>query len=383
MGAALSRTATQCTNARSASVPLSKRIGSVFERERVGSLRIWDAAIAEFDHSVSEDDLRQLVGRAAVRTLQCVEPVTDPVWSLLNDVFFAARPDVQLRVYGHYSTECDLSFARRMTHVRRFAADCLMRARNVEAIGELPHLTELSLGIFELQGLDVLDRVAPTLSVLVLGATRSKKPRLESLARFRSLKTLYLEGQGNGIEVLSDLPELEDVTLRSITTTDLNFLAPLRRLWSLDIKLGGIRSFRGIEGKDCLKYLELWQIRELQQADVVASLSGLQNLFLQSLPRVTQLPPLDHCTALRRAVLQNLKGFTDFTAFESAPALEEFSLIEGNRQQPEQLVPVLRNPALRRVSAYFGSDRRNRDFARLRDAHGKLDGGSWTPFEYR
>jgi hypothetical protein len=49
-------------------------------------------------------------------------------------------------------------------------------------------------------------------------------------------------------------------------------LAPLERLWSLDIKLGGIRSFDGIEGKDTIKYLELWQIRELEDANVVALL---------------------------------------------------------------------------------------------------------------
>ena len=337
----------------------------------------------EFDSSVSEADLRKLVGRSAIRTLQASSPVADSVWPLLNDVFFAVRPDVTLRVYGHYASTCDLSFARRMTHVRRFSADCLMRASNVEAIGNIPNLAELSLDIFELQGFDVLNDVSSALSTLSLGATRSKKPRLDSLARFRSLKTLYLEGQRHGIEVLGDLTELEDVTLRSITTPDLSYLAPLRRLWSLDIKLGGIRSFKGVEGKDSLKYLELWQVRELERVDVVELLPGLQNLFLQSLPHVAQLPSLHGSVALRRVVLENMKGLSDFGAFETAPALEEFALVQGDRQQPEQLLPLLRNPALRRASAHFGSDRRNQAFARLRDAHGKADWGSRAPFDYR
>jgi len=85
---------------------------------------------------------------------------------------------------------------------------------------------------------------------------------LDALDRFKSLKVLHLEGQSNGIEVLSQLRGLEDLTLRSITTSDLRYLAPLERLWSLDIKLGGIRSFDGIEGKDTIKYLDLWQIHE-------------------------------------------------------------------------------------------------------------------------
>ena len=181
------------------------------------------------------------------------------------------------------------------------------------------------------------------------------------LARFDGLKSLYLEGQANGIEVLSGLHALEEVTLRSITTADLRYLEPLTRLWSLDIKLGGIRSFRGIEGKSTIKYLQLWQIRELASADVLASLPGLQNVFLQSLPNIKALPALQGCSALRRVFLQNMKGFHEFGSLEHAPALEEFALLEGKGQQPEQLLPVLRNSALRRAKALFGSERRNDD----------------------
>src|SRR5215207_2672299 len=96
------------------------------------SVRMADPTRAEFDDSVTENDLQQLSELAAVKTLQCSAPVKDSAWSRLNDSFFSRRPDVELRVYGHYSTECDLAFARRMMNVKRFAADCLMRAKNVE-----------------------------------------------------------------------------------------------------------------------------------------------------------------------------------------------------------------------------------------------------------
>jgi hypothetical protein len=351
--------------------------------ERIGSLRMADSTRAEFDDSVTEHDLAHLAELSTVRTLQCSAPVKDSVWSLLNDSFFSRRSDVELRVYGHYSIECDLAFARRMLNVRRFAADCLMRAKNVDAIADMPELESLSLGIFELQDFEVLDAVPADLVTLSLGATRSKKPRLEALGRFTSLKKLYLEGQSNGIEAIGQLRALEDVTLRSITTADLRYLSPLERLSSLDIKLGGIRTFDGIEGKDTIKYIELWQIRELEDANVLSSLPGLQNVFLQSLPRVTTFPRLEGSRALRRVVLQNMRSLSDFTALEGAPALEEFGLVEGNRQQPEQLVPVLQNPTLRGANAHFGSDRKNQAFIRLRDAHSKAAWDPWVPFEYR
>jgi hypothetical protein len=78
----------------------------------------------------------------------------------------------------------------------------------------------------------------------------------------------------------------------SISTPSLSYLAPLKNLWSLAMKLGGIRSFAGIDGKASIKYLELWQIRELRDVEILIDLPGLQNLFLQALPHITyQHPP--------------------------------------------------------------------------------------------
>jgi len=208
---------------------------------RIGSIRMVDATRAEFDDSVSVDDLRELTKQPRLRGLQCSAPVRDAVWSRVNEHFCADRPDVELRVYGHYSSECDLTFARLLPNVRRFAADCLMHATGVEAIAEIQDLESLSLGIFDLTDFSVLGRLSPGLKSLSLGATRSKRPTLEPLRKFRFLRVLYLEGQSRGIEVLNELRELEDVTLRSITTPDLQYLAHLPKLWSLDIKLGGIR----------------------------------------------------------------------------------------------------------------------------------------------
>lgn len=344
----------------------------------IGSIQLVDATRAQFDDSVALPDLRVLAGHPPLEVLQCSSPVREAAWALLNEHFFAARPDVELRVYGHDSTGCDLGFARAMTNVRRFAADCLTRATHVEAIAAIPHLESLSLGIFELTEFGVLERIPPTVTALSLGATRSRKPRLAPLGRLRSLRTLYLEGQSNGIEVLSELRDLEKVTLRSITTPDLGYLAHLKSLWSLDIKLGGIRSFRGIEGKESIKHLEVWQVRELHGVDVVSALPGLRYLFLQSLPHIAAFPSLGESKALRRVVVVNLKGLRDFGALEEAPALEEFALLEGNGQTPEQLLPVLRNPAVRRVAGFFGSDRKNRAFSRLREEHGK---DAWNPSE--
>jgi hypothetical protein len=352
-------------------------------RTRRSGIRMADVTRAEFSDSASEDEFRKLTEQPLLTTLQCSEPVGDPVWTLVNEVFCAARPDVEIRIYGHYSTECNLAFARLLTNVRRFAADCLMRARGVEAIAALSSLESLSLGIFDLKDFSVLERISSRLTTLSLGATRSKKPGLAPLSRFPSLRVLYLEGHSKDIKVLSDLSELEDVTLRSITTPDLTYLEPLPKLWSLDMKLGGIRSFKGIEGKLGIKYLELWQVRDLRDIDVVSTLPDLQNLFLQSLPHIEAVPQLRDSAGLRRVVIENLKGLRDFTALETAPALEEFALIDGRKQTPQQLLPALRNPRVQRITAGFGSDRNNQEFVRLREEYGKAHFQLFESFEYR
>lgn len=346
-------------------------------------MRRTGTSIVDFDDSLSAGDLRELAKRPDLLLLQCSAPVSDSVWCAINEQFCPLRPDVVLRAYGHYSSDCDLSFVRLLPNVRRFAADCLQRASNVEAIGQMQGLESLSLGIYEATDFGVLERLSPTLTSLSLGATRSKRPRLAPIARFRSLQVLYLEGQSKDIEVVGELPELADLTLRSITTPDLGYLRRLSKLWSLDMKLGGIRSFAGIEGKECIRYLEMWQVRDLRDVGIVGDLPGLQNLFLQSLPHVAAFPGLSRSRALRRISVENLKGLRDFTALASAPALEEFRLVDGRQQTPQMLLPVLNNPRVRAVEAHFGNEAKNDEFTRLRHAHGKAGLDAGKRFEYR
>jgi hypothetical protein len=341
-----------------------------------------DKTRAEIAEPLSRREIRGLAKNDEIRVVQASSTIKRSTWRKLDAEFFRHRPDVQLRVYGFYSDRCDLGFCEDLTSVEIFAADCLQKASHVEAIAAISRLRALSIGIYDLETFDVLDRVSPRVTTLQLGATRSRKPDLAALSRFQDLEVLYLEGQQKNIEVLSGLRNLEDITLRSVTTPSLDYIATLSRLWSVDIKLGGIRDLSALSVLPSLKYLELWQVRGLSQLDVVSDLRSLQNLFLQSLPRVLALPSLKRSMSLRRILLQNMKGLRDFSALQHAPALEEFLLVQGEKSAPEDLVPVLSNPRVRQASAYFGSDRRNRAFEALASEHGKTR-FERCAFEYR
>jgi hypothetical protein len=333
-----------------------------------------DPKRVEFTRNLTPGEVEQLISDPDIRVLQCSTPVEPNTWDLLNRNLFIRRPEIELRVYGSYSSVCNLSFVSRVRNVRRFSADCLMQATGVEHLAALENLEELSIGIYSLESFDFLKHLPEGIKRLSLAATKSKKPRLDLLSRFRSLSHLYLEGQQQGIEVLSELMRLEDLTLRSITTEGLDYISRLPLLWSLDVKLGGVRNLYAIAGKESIKYLELWQIRGLVDISVISSLRGLQFLFLQSLRNISAIPDLSKLYKLRRLHLENMKGLKDVSAIRRAPALEEFLHISAQNISPELYKELMFMPTLENLHLGFGSRKKNEEFNGLVLQSGKHTG---------
>jgi hypothetical protein len=319
----------------------------------------------EFSGRLTAKEVEQFAFDADIRTLQCSTPVDLDTWDLLNRHLFARRPEIQLRVYGFNSLVCDLSFVGRMKNLRRFAADSLMQATGVEQLAELENLEELSIGINNLDSFDFLEQLPSEIKGLSLGATKSRKPQLEMLSRFQSLTRLYLERQQQGIEVLSELNALEDLTLRSVATKGLDYISSLPKLWALEIKQGGITNLSAIAGKKSIKYLELWQIRGLSDIGVVSSLDGLQFLFLQSLINVKAIPDLSRLHNLRKLHLENMKGLKDVGAIRHAPALEGFAHVSAQNIHPEMYRELMSMPSLKYVHVGYGSRKKNEEFNAL------------------
>jgi hypothetical protein len=312
----------------------------------------------QFAETLTIEEINQIAADPKVKVLQTFSVVDSQTWDLLNEHLFLRRPDIQLRVYGR-GPVYDLSFATKLTNVRRFSADSLTSAIGLEHLASMVNLEALSIGISDLKSFDFLNNLPTTLSSLFLTATKSKKLSLKPLSRFTALRELYLEGQQNGIEAMASLQQLEDLTLRSISTPDVEYLAALPRLRTLDIKLGGMRDLSALMGKTSIQYLELWQIRGLHDISFISSLTGLQFLFLQSLPSVIQFPDLSKLTKLRRIYLENLKALVDLNGISGAPALEEFIHVDASNLKPEHYDEILKMPSLKQISVGFGSTKKN------------------------
>ena len=335
----------------------------------------------EFSKNLSRREVKGLVKNKDLRYLQFSNPVEMPTFHLLNDEFFPKRPDVTLRAYSFNKQICDLSFTSEMSNLRHFSADCLWETVGIENICSIRMLESLGIGIYQLDSFTFLKDVTPNIKAISLHATKSKKPNLNNLSRFKFLEEIYLEGQQKNIEVLSQLYSLKDVTLRSISTAGVEYLKPLKQMWSLDIKLGGIKDFSGIEGMSNIKYLELWQVRGLSNLNFISKLEGLQYLYLQSLKQVTSLPSFDCLSKLRCIYLENMKGLKDVSSLRTAPALIGFRYVDASNMQPEVFLPLLNNPTLKQASIGFGSDKKNTQFDMLRKKYGIQD-YEYSPFQF-
>jgi len=335
----------------------------------------------QISKGISKKELEKLSNNPKTNSIQFVKPLDENEIILLEAIVFSKRPDISLRVYGHYGEECDLTFIEQIPSLRGFSADSLMDAKGIESVTTLKDLEKLGVGIFNLDNFDFLKTINPQIKELSLHQTRSNKPNISSIKRFSDLKVLYLESQQNGIEAIGNLHKLEEITLRSISTPNVDYLAGLQNLWSVDIKLGGIKNFDGVTSLSKLKYLELWQVRGLKDLSFISKLTTLQNLFIQSLKQVEQLPDFSNLAALRRIYLENLKGLTHLSTLKTASVLEEFVFVMAGNLDPEKLIPVLENPSLKNIFCGFGSEKKNNRFNELASTYNK-GRYSYSKFKY-
>lgn len=148
----------------------------------------------QFEGSLTPREVERLASNPDLESLQCSSNVDLRTWDLLNSLLFFRRPDVQLRVYGFYSSLCDLTFLPRISHVRHFSVDAVTEAKGTELIASLENLESLRVEVYNLDNFDFLASIPAGITKLILGATKSKKPSLAPLQRFQSLSCLYLEG---------------------------------------------------------------------------------------------------------------------------------------------------------------------------------------------
>lgn len=240
--------------------------------------------------------------------------------------------------------------------IRRYGYDSLPNLRFLELF---PYARKVQVDVFELHSLDGLESLNADLESLALGKTRSKAHSLRALERFSKLRELHLESHTKDIDVLSELGDLERLTLRSITLPNLSVLLPLKKLCWLDLKLGGTTNLSLLPEVGRLQYIELWMIKGLADLGPIAQVPSLEYLFLQALKNVTSLPPMGKLARLRRLHLETMKGVRDLSPLLEAEALETLLVLDAGHMQPEDFAGLRQHPSLKHAVLGLKSDRKN------------------------
>ena len=134
--------------------------------------------IREVRSPITEKQLLPLDPQCKV--VQFNSPLTDNDFMRLAR-FLEAYPGIPLRIYGHYGQTPDLSFLRYFPFLLGFQAD-----------------------VYQLKDINGLESLPDNLEFLGLGQTKSRMS-LRSLARFKNLKDLFLEGHTKDFSAISEL----------------------------------------------------------------------------------------------------------------------------------------------------------------------------------
>ncbi len=339
-----------------------------------------DLSDAEFSEREFAEWETQLAECAYVQTSRNLAQIGADKLKKLNERIFAKHPHVALRLY--WQKKPNLTLLRHLPDLQNLWVenDNEHPATHLEALAHLPKLKSLVLTADGLDNLDFLQHVNPDLEKLLLRCDYHKaKFNLAPVARLQKLKFLSISNCEKGLpELISQLPELETLHLRSISNkiSSLNFLAQYEKLQSLTLQLCAFENLDALARLPRLRYVQLWRTPKISSLSPIAALPNLQYLFIETLNSISALPDFSRAAKLRRVDIVACKNITDFRGLQHAPTLREL-LIDNNNFTPPDIeiyTPALRNPSLQRASISCYQTRTREALAQLVAQHGKDKG---------
>lgn len=304
------------------------------------------------------EQIRQAVQAGQTVTVQYVKPVYTPAsLAFLNEQCKALGDKLCVRFYGHYFEAFDCANLRHLGAVRNLYLDCLTKASNFDTLKELKHLSELSIGIFELDDMDFLcwDNLH-RLSALTLAQTRRKNLDLAPLSAYRMLDSLFIGGHTRNLAAAGQARALTRLSLNLPASAPIGFVNLLPRLDELRLLLGGranldevhdfagtsleIVRVRGFGSFDNLKnFVKLQRLRiedqlQLRHLDVGERLGRLETLEILNCRNLSRLDGLAHLARLRHLRLYKTRIDVDAFIEQDFPAsLGTLALHTGKRGQ--------------------------------------------------
>lgn len=236
--------------------------------------------------------------------------------------------DFGVRFYGHYSSAFDFKTLLRLPNVKCLYVDCLTNAVNIETLGELNGLEALSLGVFELQDMEILALPSlKNLQELIVTETRSKAFNLGYLKDYKNLRSLIVGGHTKNIDSIGKASKLNFLSFNSIKKTPVPFVNELKDLRTLKFILGGREDIREIEENE-IENLEIIRVRGFKDLASISSFKKLKTLLVEDNIQITEIHFNNTLKQLKDVKILNCQGLNSITGVKELTSLEQLRIFK-------------------------------------------------------
>lgn len=280
-----------------------------------GNINIYD--------NLEYSDIEKLIQEKKIHSLQFYQFKTPNknTWAVLNE-FYNKYPQIGLRILWY--DLLDFDFYKQIPSVKNFDISSF-------------NTSDYS---FLLQNTELTD--------LGIGETKSTSVDLSFIKEFKKLKTLHIDGMKKGLDSISQLSELERLTLRGVKMNDLDIIKDLRNLRQLRLLFGSYKNLDSVAKVKTLRTLEISRTRQIPNYDFLNSMENLNSLYLEGMSKMEKLPNLSGLKNLKRIQIENNSRLTDITNMNQLSNLEIFLLFF-----PENFKAAYRQKLLKQATDFL------------------------------
>lgn len=281
-----------------------------------------------------------------------------PLLADLDALAASCGAALEIRFYGYHFTPFDAAILRALPHAANLSLDCHTSAINLDALGELRHLTRLQLGVHEMLEHDILSlQNLRGLQYLSLGETRKANIDLAPLRHWPQLAQLHTTGHTKNIVAITALPALARLSLSQVKSKDaVDFIGAMPALTQLRFILGGRTSIADVAAP-LLQELEVVRVRGLEDLGDIGRFPRLRRLSVEDQIKLRELRLGDN-RALEWLVLRNCKTLERLAGIAALPALGNLAVYQ-TQLDIDALLAGGMPPALRQWS--FATGKKKRD----------------------
>jgi hypothetical protein len=259
-----------------------------------GNINIYD--------NLKDSDIPKLIGEPNIHSIQFYRQFKTPnekTWKVLNN-FYEKYPDIRLHIFWYDMV--DFKFLKHLPAVKRFAVTSFM-TKDFTPIKDYLDLTGLSIG-----------------------ETKSVAVDLSFISDFKDLKYFYVDGMKKGLTSVSQLKNLEVLTLRGVKLPDLEIIRDLKNIRGLNLLFGSYKNLDAISTQTNLQELEISRTRQIPNFDFLNSLSNLKTLIFEGMSQMESLPSLKGLDSLSKIQIDNNSRLADINTVRDLQSLETFLL---------------------------------------------------------